>query len=110
MAGGEVHGHPGAERDARDVRRLDPDGAQEAGDLVGVGLGRVRARRLVALARAREVDRDAAEVLGVGRELERVARVIGREVGDQQQRIAFTLDVVVDRKTVDLDLWHARSL
>jgi hypothetical protein len=67
MAGGQVHGHAGAERDARDVGGLDPDGAEEAGDLIGVGLGRVRPGRLVALAGAREVDRDAAEVLGVGR-------------------------------------------
>ena len=110
MAGGQVHGHGGAERDARDVRLLDPDGAEEAGDLVGVALGRVRPGRLVALARAREIDRDAAEVLGVGRQLERVAGVVGGQVRDQQQRLAVALHVVVDREPVDLDLWHARSL
>ena len=56
MAGGEVHAHAGAERDARDVGLLDPDGAEEGGDLVGVALGRVRPGRLVALARAGKVD------------------------------------------------------
>ena len=42
MAGGKVHAHRGAERDARDVGVLDPDGAEEGGDLVGIDLGRVR--------------------------------------------------------------------
>ena len=110
MAGGEVHAHGGAERHARDVGLLDPDGAEEGGDLVGIALGRVRPGRLVALARAGKVDRDAAEVLGVGRQLERVAGVVGGRVRDQQERLAFSLHVVVDREPVYLDLWHARSL
>jgi hypothetical protein len=67
-------------------------------------------RGLVALAGAREVQRDAAEVLGVGRKLERVARVIGGQVRDQQQRFAFSLHLVLDREPVDVDLRHGRSL
>ena len=110
MAGGQVDAHRGAERHARDVGPLDPDGAEEGGDLVGVALGRVRPGRLVALARAGKIDRDAAEVLGVGRQLERPAGVVGRRVRDQQQRLALPLDVVVDREPVYLDLRHARSL
>ena len=57
---------------------------RNGGDLVGVALGRVRAGGLVALARAGKIDRDAAEVLGVGRELERIAGVVGGQVRDQQ--------------------------
>jgi hypothetical protein len=37
-----VHRHARAERDARDVRLIDPDCSEEVGDLVGVALGRVR--------------------------------------------------------------------
>jgi hypothetical protein len=36
MAGGEVHAHRGAERDARYMGLLDSDGAEEGGDLVSV--------------------------------------------------------------------------
>lgn len=74
---GEVRAHGGAERDARDVGLLDPDGAEEGGNLVSIGLGRVRPGGLVALARTGKVERDAAEALGVGRELERIARMVG---------------------------------
>jgi hypothetical protein len=62
MARGEVHADCGAEGDARDMRLLDPDGAEERGDLVGVRLGRVRPGGLVALAGAGQVDGDAPEV------------------------------------------------
>ena len=104
MAGGKVHAHGRTERDARDVGMLDPDGAEECGDLVGVALGRVGAGWLVAVARARKIDGDAAEMLGVGRQLERKAGVVGGKVRDQQERIAVALHVVVDREPIDLDL------
>src|SRR6266536_1244219 len=91
-------------------RPLDPDGAQEGGNLVGVAVGRVRPGRLVALARTGKVDRDAAEALGVRRQLERVAGMVRRRVRDQQKRLALPLHLVVDREPVDLDLWHDRSL
>jgi hypothetical protein len=110
MAGGEMHAHGGAERHTRHVGALDAEDAEERGDLVGIAIGRVRPGRLVALTRAQEVDRDAAEVLGVGRKLERVAGVVRRRVRDQQERLTLALDVVVDRQPVDLDLWHALHL
>jgi hypothetical protein len=110
MADGEVHAHRRAERDARDMGLLDPDGAEEGGDLVGIDLSRVRPGGFVALARARKVQRDAAEVRGVGRQLERIASMIGGQLRDQQQRFAFSLHVVVDRDSVYVDLRHARSL
>jgi hypothetical protein len=112
MAGGEVHAHRRPERHTRDVGPLDTDGAEEGGDLVGIGLGRVWPGRLVALARARKVPRDAAEVLGVRRQLERVARVIGGQVRDHQRRftLALSLHLVVDGEPVDVDVRHGRSL
>jgi hypothetical protein len=84
-----VDAHGGTERHARDVRSLDPDGAEESGDLVGMAVGGIRPGRFVACAGAGKVDRDAAEVLGVGGELERVAGVVGGRVRDQQQRLAL---------------------
>jgi len=71
------------------VGLLYPDGPEEGGDLVGIDLGRVRPGGLVALARAWKVKRDAAEALGVGRELERIASMIGGQVRDQQERLAL---------------------
>jgi len=109
MTGGQVHAHGGAERHARDVSVLDPDGAEEGGDLVGLAVGRVWPGRLVALAGAGKVNGDAIEVLGVRRELERPACVVGRGVGDQQKRLALPLHVVVDQLSVYVDAWHARS-
>jgi len=109
MTGGQVDAHGGAERDAGDVGPLNPYRAEEAGHLVRVALGRVRPRRLVAFARARKVDRDTAEVLGVGRELERIAGVVGAQVRDQQQRVALPLHVVADRQPIDVDLRDGRS-
>jgi hypothetical protein len=67
MAGGEVEAHGGTERHTRDVGLVDADRAEEGGDVVGMTVGRVRARRLVALAGAGKVDGYAGEVLGVGR-------------------------------------------
>jgi hypothetical protein len=110
IAGGKVDAHRRAERHARHMRPLDPDCAQEGGNLIGVPVGRVRSGRLVALARAGKVDRDAAEVLGVRRQLECVAGVIRRRVRDQEERLALPLHLVVDRKSVDLDLRHGHSL
>jgi hypothetical protein len=77
MAGGEVHADGGAERNARDVGRLDTDDAEEGGDLIGITLGRVRTGRLVALAGPRKVDCDAAKVPDIGWKLECIARVVG---------------------------------
>ena len=93
-----------------DVGVVDPHDVEEGGDLVGIGLGRVGAGRLVAVARAGKIDRDAAEVLGIGRQLERIAGVVGGEVRDEQERIAVALHLVVDREPIYLDLRHAHSL
>jgi hypothetical protein len=68
---------------------LDPDGAEEGGDLVGMAVGRVRAGRLVAFACPGKVDGDAAEVPGIGGQLERPAGVGGRGIEDEQKRLAF---------------------
>ena len=87
MARCQVHPHGRPERHPHHVRALDADRGQEAGDLLRVPLGRVRPVRLVALARPWKVKRNAPEMLGVGRQLEGVARVVGGGVGDQQERL-----------------------
>jgi hypothetical protein len=71
------------------VGLFDPDGAEEGGNLVGLAVGRGRAGRFVTLARAGKVDGDAAEVLGVGLQLERPAGVVSRRVRDPQKRLAL---------------------
>src|SRR5207247_7295574 len=84
MAAGQLDAYGGAERHSRDVRPLDRDGVEEGGYLVGIAIGRVRPGRLVALTRAGEVDRDAAEVLRVGGKLECVAGVVWSRARDQR--------------------------
>src|SRR5436305_7684368 len=95
----QVHGDSGSERDARDLGALDANRAKESGELVGISHRGIRAFRLVALAGTWEVHRDAAEMLCVGRQLERVAGMVSRQIRNQQQRIAFALYVVVDAET-----------
>jgi hypothetical protein len=69
--------------------------APRKADLIGMAVGRVRRGRLVAVAGAGKVYRDAAEVLGLGRKLERVAGVVRGRVRDQQGRLALPLHVVL---------------
>src|SRR6478672_11993512 len=110
MAGGEVQTDGRAERNTSHMCAFDADGAQERSDLVCITIGRVRSDRLVALTRAGQIDRDAAEVFGVSRKLERVASVVRRRIWDQQERLPLPLDVVVDRQAIDIHLWHSRNL
>ena len=110
MAGREVHADCGAKRDACDMCLLNPDRSEEAGDLVGVDFGRVRPGGLVTLPGPRKVESDAAEVLCVGRQLERITSVIGGEVRNQQQRLAIPLHVIVDSEPVYVNLRHFRLL
>jgi len=62
------------------------------------------------MSRKPKVKRDAAEALGVGRQLERIASMIGGQVSDQQERLALPLHVVIDRESVYIDLRHVRLL
>ena len=91
MAGGQVDADAGAERHARHVGRFDPDSPEEGRDLVGIALGRIRPCSLVAFTRAGKIYRDTAEMLGIGPQLERVARVVSGQVRDQQERLALPL-------------------
>jgi hypothetical protein len=74
-----------AERDAAHMRLLDPDRLHEAGDIVGEEFGRIGPLRLIALARAPRIERDAGEMLGVVGDLKRVTGVVGGEIGDEHQ-------------------------
>src|SRR6476619_1309843 len=110
MARGQVDANGCPKRHAGDVCVLYPDRTEERGDLVGMAVGRIRTGRLVALTCAGKVDGDAAEMLRVGRQLERPAGVVGRRVRDEQKRLALSLHVVVDRESGDVDVWHVRPL
>src|SRR6478735_8984771 len=110
MAGGEVQTNGRAERHTSHMSAFDTDGAQERSDLICIAIGRVRSDRLVALTRAGQIDRDAAEVFGVSRKLKRVAGVVRRRVWDQQERLPVPLDVVVDRQSINICLWHVGNL
>src|SRR6476469_6244774 len=110
MAGRQVHTDRGAERHAGPMRRLDPDRGEEGGDMVGITLGGVRPGRLVAVTRAGKVDRNAGEVLGKGRKLERIASMIRTCIRDQQKRLTLPLHLIVGGDPVNHDLWHARSV
>ena len=70
------------------MRPLDADRRHEGGDVVGEELHRIGPLRLVGLARAARVDRDAGEMLGVVGDLEGVAGVVGGGIGDQDERLA----------------------
>ena len=73
------------------MRPLYADRLHEAGDVVGEQFGRIGPVRLVGLARAARIERDAGEMLGVVGDLERVAGVVGGEIGDEDQRLAGSL-------------------
>jgi hypothetical protein len=62
--------------------------------------------RLVGLARAAWVDRNAGEILGVIGDLEGVAGIVGGEIGNEDERLAGALLLVVDRDVVDFHLGH----
>jgi hypothetical protein len=68
------------------MRALDADRLHEAGDIVGEQFGRIGPGRLVGLARAARIERDAGEMLCVVGDLERVAGVVGGKIRDQHQR------------------------
>jgi hypothetical protein len=67
------------------------------------GVGGVR---LVALAGATEIDREAREVLRILRHLKRVASVIGGEVRNEDERLPGSLLFVVDYQAVGVDSGH----
>ena len=85
---------------------IQPDGGDEGSDIVCKELGRIGPGRLVAFASAARVERDAGELLSVVLDLKGIACIVGSKVGDQQQRLAGALLLVVDGDVVGLDLRH----
>ena len=61
------------------------DRLHECGNIVGEHLRRVDAGRFIRLSGPAQIDRDAGEVLQIFRHLERVTRVVGRQVWDKHQ-------------------------
>jgi hypothetical protein len=80
-----VHRHRGAQRYAGDVRPLDGEGIEQVGQPAGVVLGGGPALGDRAFARARQIDGDAPEALGVDGKLECPAGVVGRQARDEQR-------------------------
>ena len=88
------------------MRFLDADRFHECGDVVGEQFGRIGAVRLVGLAGSTRIERNAGEMFGVVGDLEGVAGVICGEIGDENERLARSLGLVIDRDAVDFDLGH----
>src|SRR5271169_5534850 len=88
---------------------LDLERGKKGRGIVGEEPRRIWTGRLVALPSAAWVEADAGEMLGVVPRLERIAGVVGRQIGNQQQRLARALLFVVHGDVIDLDLRHDRS-
>src|SRR5579871_747602 len=88
---------------------LDLEGGEERRGVIGELPRRIAAGGLVALAGTPGIDGNAGEVLGIFADLEGVAGVVGRQIGDEQQGFAGALLLVVDGYVVDLDLGHGAS-
>ena len=88
------------------MRCLDSDRGHEGGDVIGEQLGRISALWLVAFTRPARIKRNAGEMLGIFGDLEEVAGVVSGEIRNENERLARSLDLVVDRDVVDLDLRH----
>src|SRR4030095_5149603 len=82
------------------------DRLHKCGDIVGEYLRRVGSGRLIRLSGPAQIDRDAGEVLRIVGDLERVTRVIGRQVWDEHQWLAAPLLVVIHRDVADSNLGH----
>jgi hypothetical protein len=90
------------------VDAIQPDGGDEGSNIVCKELGRIGPGRLVAFASAARIDRDTGETLSVVRDLKGITCIVGGKVGDQQQRLAGALLLVVDGDVVGLDLGRNR--
>src|SRR6185437_5987339 len=90
------------------MRFLDADRSHETSDVVGEQFGRPGPGRLVGQARSARIERNAGEMLFVVGDLEGVAGVVCGEIGDEDQRLARPLALIVHRDAVDLDLGHGR--
>src|SRR5213079_1228236 len=96
-AGGRPQGEP------EDMRLLYSDLLHERGNVVREHLRRVNAGRLIRLPGPTQINRDAAEVLRVVGDLERVAGIVGSQVGDKHQRFTAALLVVIQRDVAGLN-------
>jgi hypothetical protein len=67
----------------------------ESGNIVGEIRGGVGSVRFVTLACPAKIERDAGEMLGIFGNLKRVASIVGRQIGNQNQWIAAPLLLVM---------------
>jgi len=70
----------------------------------------VGALRFAGQPRSAQIYGEAGEVLGVLRDLEGIASLVGREIRDEHQRLALALDLVIDINAVRLHRRHPGPL
>src|SRR6266566_2722843 len=83
-----------------------PQRSHECSNIVGENLCRIFTFRLITFPSPSEVQRYAGEMLGIFRHLKSVTGVIGGQEGDENQRIACSLLLVVHRDVICFDLRH----
>src|SRR5215470_15985440 len=92
------------------MRLRDANAAHESGDIIGEKLGRVGAFGFVAFTRAPQIQRNAGEVAGILSNLKGVTGMIGGKEGNQDERVARSLLLVVYGDVVRFDLGHTHLL
>ena len=88
---------------------IDSDSLHEGGHVIGKQLGGVCSPRLVSCSGTTRIDRDAGEVLGILRDLKRVASVVCGQKGIQDERLSRTLLLVVHCDLAEFDVRHLLS-
>jgi hypothetical protein len=106
VLGGQPHADRGAQGQPEDVGPVDAGRLHERAHVVGEQLGGIGALRLAGQAGSAQVHREAPEVLGVLRDLERIARLVGREIRDEDDGLAVALHLVIDLYPVRLHGRH----
>src|SRR5437763_5613963 len=102
----QPHADRGTQRQAGDMSFLDAECLHKSSNIVGEILGGVGAFRLVTLAGSAQIKRNAGEMLGIFSDLEGITRVISAQIGNQYQRFARPLLLVMKTDVVGFDLWQ----
>src|SRR4029077_6728805 len=88
---------------------IDLECGKKSRGVVGEEPRRIGTGRLVTLAGAARVERDASEMLGVVPHLEGIPGVVGCQIRNQQQRLARALLFGIHGDGVYLYFWHGPS-
>jgi hypothetical protein len=85
---------------------LDADPLHERGDIIGKQFCRLGPCRLVRLACTAWVEGNAGEELGIVRDLESVASIVGGKVWNEDERLTGPLLLVIHSDVVHFDFRH----